>query len=407
MPDPTNQGAAAVRPGAGVVASAHPRASEAGAHMLANGGNAFDAAVAVAAALNVVEPYMSGLTGMGFATMWVAAEQRVRVLDFVPPIPRSFPADRFQKRAELLSGPAAVGPPGNLAGWCKLRQTYGKLPLARVLQPAIRLADDGFSLSAFGVEELTTYAPIHAAAPGYGEAFGKAFPVSDSPAIHRPDLAATLRLIGEEGPDVFYRGALARRMIAWLTELGGTLTMEDLSEIGPVWREPISASYRGLQIHLPPPPCEGFQMLLTLRILEGFDVAGLGRESPEHLDLVIRATRLAAGIRIANNLPDPKQLAALLSEEAVIALRDRVRAGGGMHGPTEQWICEPAPGGDPGHTTSFSVADDAGNLICVTQSLGSVFGSGVVIPGTGLCLNNFLYWADVQPGSPNRAKPGM
>jgi gamma-glutamyltranspeptidase/glutathione hydrolase len=96
-----------------------------------------------------------------------------------------------------------------------------------------------------------------------------------------------------------------------------------------------------------------------------------------------------------------------LADDAVAALRQRLRAGDGMHGPTDQWTSEAPPGADPGHTTSFSVADDAGNLICVTQSLGSVFGSGVVIPETGLCLNNFLYWADVQPGSPNRAKPGM
>ena len=177
--------------------------------------------------------------------------------------------------------------------------------------------------------------------------------------------------------------------------------------MAPVWREPISATYRGLRIHVPPPPCEGFQFLLTLRLLEGFDIAALEPLSADHLDLVIRAIRMAAGVRIADNRPDEARLRAILSDAHVEALRDRLRAGGGIEGPTEQWTSEPPPGGDPGHTTSFSVADREGNLVCITQSLGSVFGSGVAVPGTGVVLNNFLYWADVQPGSPNRASPGQ
>ncbi|KAA2211160.1 gamma-glutamyltransferase, partial [Teichococcus oryzae] len=123
--------------------------------------------------------------------------------------------------------------------------------------------------------------------------------------------------------------------------------------------------------------------------------------------LVIRATRIAAGVRIADNMPDETRLRAILSDENVRRLQDRLRAGGGMEGPTEQWTSEPPPGADPGHTTSFSIADHEGNLVCITQSLGSVFGSGVAVPGTGVLLNNFLYWADVQPGSPNLAKPGL
>src|SRR4051794_26873035 len=142
----------------GVVASAHVLASEAGGRILADGGNAFDAAVAVAACLNVVEPFMSGLAGMGYATMWVAAEQRVRVLDFVQPVPRSFPVQRFSKREQLARGPHSVGPPGNLAGWAELSRTYGGLPLARVFEPAIALAADGFPIGRFGAEQITEHA---------------------------------------------------------------------------------------------------------------------------------------------------------------------------------------------------------------------------------------------------------
>ena len=153
-------------------------------------------------------------------------------------------------------------------------------------------------------------------------------------------------------------------------------------------------------MHVPPPPCEGFQFLLTLRILEGFDLARLERNGVEHLDTVYRAIRLAAGVRIANNNPAPDKLARLLADDHVEKLRARVRDGRPIAGPTEQWIEPPAGGEDPGHTTSFSIADRDGNLVCVTQSLGSPFGSGIVVPGTGVCLNNFLYWTEVTPEQP-------
>ncbi|PZP39667.1 MAG: gamma-glutamyltranspeptidase [Azospirillum brasilense] len=397
--------------GAGMVASAHPRASQAGCEILEGGGNAFDAAVAVAAALNVVEPYMSGLAGMGFATMWVAAEARVRVLDFVPPIPRSFPAGRFTTREELLSGPAAVAAPGNLAGWCELHRTYGRMPLSEVLAPAIALAEQGFEFSAFGIAEVAEFGPAHAVAAGTGAAFSAAFPfhstIQSGEQVRAPMLAATLRQVVEGGADALYRGDLGMRFIAFLAEQGGTLTLDDLASVSPAWREPISVRYRGLLVHVPPPPCEGFQFLLTLRILEGFDIGALEPLSADHLDLVLRAIRLAAGARIADNMPDEARVGAILSDENVLALRERLRAGDGVQGPTEQWTGEPPPGADPGHTTSFSIADREGNLVCITQSLGSVFGSGVAVPGTGVLLNNFLYWADVQPGSPNLARPGQ
>jgi gamma-glutamyltranspeptidase/glutathione hydrolase len=180
--------------------------------------------------------------------------------------------------------------------------------------------------------------------------------------------------------------------------------MSDLEQVAPKWKDPVTVMYRGRVVHVPPPACEGFQFLLTLRILEGFDLAALERNGAEHLDIVYRAVRLAAGVRINNNNPDPQKLAQLLDEEHVESLRARVRDGRAIVGPTEQWM-EPV-GEDPGHTTSFSIGDRDGNLICVTQSLGSPFGSGVVVPGTGVCLNNFLYWAEVNPKSPNRTPPG-
>ena len=395
----------------GIVTAAHPLAAQAGARLLAQGGNAFDAAAATAAALNVVEPYMSGLAGQGLATCWIAAERRIRVLDFVPRVPQRFPIERFRSRDDLARGPLSAGVPGNLAGWAELVRAHGKKSLSDALVPAIGLARDGFALVEFNVEEMNEHGPSLKRYPAFYAEFAKTYmgggdKVEAGRLLKQPELARTLERLAAEGPQLLYRGALGRAIVAHLETLGGYMTMADLEAFAPRWKEPIAVGYRGRAVHVPPPPCEGFQFLLTLRILEGFDLGRLERNGVDHLDTVYRAIRLAAGVRINDNNPSPERLARLLADDHVEKLRTRVRDGKPVVGPTEQWMEPPAGGEDPGHTTSFSIADREGNLICVTQSLGSPFGSGVVVPGTGVCLNNFLYWTEVNPKSPNRTKPG-
>jgi gamma-glutamyltranspeptidase/glutathione hydrolase len=393
----------------GMVAAAHPLAAAAGARILGNGGNAFDAAAATAATLNVVEPYMSGLAGQGMATCYIAAEKRVRSLSFMARIPRKFPLERLTNREQVLRGPIAVGSPGNLAGWCEMVGTYGTKKLPELFAPAIHIARDGFSLIEFNVEEIgsaTSQLRGHAQlypewSRNYLDGMGGSRPAIGA-VLKQPDLAATLEALAAEGPGLLYGGALGKKVIERLAELGGCLTMDDLVDTKAEWLDPVAANYRGRTVHVPPPPCEAFQYLLTLRILEGFDLARMARNGTEHLDTVLRAIRLAAGVRIATGVPSAQKLAELLSDGHVDGLRARLRDGKPVDGPTEQWT---APASE-GHTTSFSIADRHGNMVCVTQSLGSVFGSGVVVPGTGVCLNNFLYWADVNPKSPNRVKPG-
>jgi gamma-glutamyltranspeptidase/glutathione hydrolase len=292
-----------------------------------------------------------------------------------------------------------------------LVRAHGKKSLGDAFVPAIGLARDGFPLVEFNVEEMNEHAPaLKRYAAFYGE-FAKTYmgggdKVAPGRVLKQPELARTLERVAAEGPGLLYGGSLGQAIVAHLESLGGYMTMADLAEFAPRWREPIAAVYRGHDVHVPPPPCEGFQFLLTLRILEGFDVGRLERNGIEHLDTVLRAIRLAAGVRINNNNPPPEKLARLLADDHVEALRRRVRDGRPVAGPSEQWMEPPAAGEDPGHTTSFSIADREGNLICVTQSLGSPFGSGIVVPGTGVCLNNFLFWTEVNPRSPNRTRPG-
>lgn len=396
----------------GVVAAAHPLAAAAGAKMLARSGNAFDAVVAVAATLNVVEPFMSSLAGMGLATCWIAKENRVRTLNFVPPIPTNFPYQNFSKRDEMQRGAHAVGTPGNLAGWAELNKRYGTLPFGDCLEPAIAIARDGYAITEFGAYETNATSPELAAHPAlyapwsrnYTDGSGK---VRLGWLSQQPDLARTYVAIAKHGPRHLYGGALGHALVDHVAASGGSVCMADLerafASIPENWREPATASYRDLQVNLPPPPCEGFQMLLALRILDGFELGGMPNNGIDHLDTVLRAIRLAAGERITHNNPEPSKLAELLSDAHVAKLRARVRDGAAIEGPTEQWVGMPA---GEHHTTSMSVGDAEGNLVCLTNSIGSPFGSGVIVPGTGVTLNNFLYWADVQPHSPHRSKPG-
>ncbi len=394
----------------GMVAAAHPLAAQAGARLLAQGGNAFDAAAATTAALNVVEPYMSGLAGMGMATCYVAAEKRIRTLDYITRIPGKFPAGKFTTREQMSRGAHSSGTPGNLAGWCELVRAHGRKSLAEVFAPAIALARDGFPLVEFNTSGINNSAQALKDLPffdewnrNYTDGTGS---VKAGHVLRQPELARTYEAIASEGPGYLYGGKLGQAMAQHLQSLGGCITVDDLEAVKPVWLEPLSASYRNVVVHSLPPPCEAFQYLLTLRILDGFDLASLEPNGVEHLDIVWRAIRLAAGERIARNNPKPDVLARIMSEDNVGKLRARVSDGKPVEGPTEQWVAPQPVNLDREHTTSTSIADRDGNVVCITQSLGALFGSGVVIPGTGVCMNNFLYWGDVDVSATNPLLPG-
>ncbi len=394
----------------GMVAAAQPLAAQAGARLLAAGGNAFDAAAAAAAALGVVEPFYSGLAGMGAATCFVAAEARVRTLDFISRVPLGFPEGRFHARAELARGPMACGAPAALAGWCELVTRHGRKRLPEVLAPAIALAREGVPMAPLGAATLASATEALSALPFFAD-WRQTYHghLSGAPGVgqvqRQPDLARTLELIAAEGPGHLYGGPLGRALVEHVQAMGGCLALQDLAAVQPAWLDPATAPYRDLILHTPPPPCEGFQFLLTMRILAGFDLAAMARDGAEHLDHVWRAIRLAAGRRIAHNKPGPEELAELLGDASVEKLRELVRAPEPVTGPTEQW--QPAAvEAAREHTTSFVAADREGNVVAITQSLGSAFGCGVVVPGTGVCLNNLLAWGDADPRGGNPLHPG-
>ena len=398
-------GRPSIRANSGMVAAAHPLAANAGAEMLRRGGNAFDAVAATAVTLNVVEPFMSGLAGAGAATFLRAGTGEVACIDFIPPAPTGLNPMKMDG-AVAMTGPLASCPPGNLAGWYELQNRYGKLSFPDVLQPAICLASDGYPVSKFFVAE-TVDQNDRIQDPEWHRVFepDRGWKPGDILKLH--DLAGTLEKIAEQGVGYLYAGELGERLTRHMQLVGGEIAPSDLQAVEPLIETPIKATYRDRLIHVPPPPAESFQFLLALRILDSFDIESLGLLSAPHLDLVFRAIRIAAGLRIKHNRCSPKDAEALLAD--VAAQVDRAGDGVPVVGPTEKWSGDADYIADAAkeNTTSISVADAEGNMVCLTQSLGSAYGSGVMVPGTGVILNNFLNWTDLDPASPNALQPGQ
>ena len=400
----------------GMIASAHPLASVAGLRILIDGGNAIDAVVAVAAALNVVEPYMSGLGGDGYMHIYSAREREHTVLDYMGRAPYGATFEALSDPESRARGPRSPIIPGACGGWLAALERYGTMDAAAVFQPAIEYAEQGFPLTVnnayfteFSVPEMLrypstaeTYLP-HGRAPLAGEL------------MTQLDLANSMRAIAEGGADVFYRGEIGGKLVRYMEENGGLITQRDLTDFAVEWQEPVSVSYRGYQVFAPPPPCQAVQYLETLNIMEGFDVAAMGHNHAATLHRFIEAAKLAQADRNEYVGIDNPPTAGLLSKEFAAQRRAEIGAqarpcGGERY--TSEKMADEVLAGDPRSwmrsecTTHFSVIDAAGNAVAVTQSLGAGFGSAVVIPGTGIALNNFLNWMDSDPQSPNAVAPG-
>ena len=282
----------------GVVASSQPLATGAGLAVLQRGGNAIDAAVTTAAMLNVVEPMMTGIGGDMFAIVWIAAEQRMVGLNASGRagtlMTREAMVNRGHERMPY-SGAETITVPGALAGWQLLLDSYGTISLAEALEPAIRTAEQGFPVSPVivdfweGAQEMLrrddgareTFLSDRERAPRVGEWFSN------------PDFARTLRLIAEGGPDVLYRGELGQKVVDQVAELGGFLTIDDLRAHRVDWVKPISVPYRGYRLFELPPNGQGIAALEMLRLLEPFDLKGMGHNSVAYLHHLIEAKKLA------------------------------------------------------------------------------------------------------------------
>jgi gamma-glutamyltranspeptidase/glutathione hydrolase len=398
----------------GAVASAHPLASMAGIRMLLEGGNAVDAAVAVGSTLNVVEPFMSSAGGIGLMLISRAKGRERHVLDFIGRAPRA--ADPARATGdELVGGPKSCATPGNLGGWLAALERFGSMPRSRVLAPAIEHAENGVPLSFMNVQFFEQgRATLGRSAEAQRLYLGTGAPRPGQVVTYK-ELGATLRQIAEGGAEVFYRGPIAQAIARAVTEAGGWLSEADLAAFAPEWREPISITYRGGEVCSVPPPFSAFQMLETLNILEGFDVAGWGHNSVEYLHHLIEAIKLASADRLAYAYSPGVPVGGLVSKAYAESQRKRIDPARAAVSEGERFDAARLPGqireGHPAdfmheQTTHFACADAEGTVVSVTQTLGVPFGSGVAIPGTGLVLNNILMWMDRDPASPNVLQPG-
>jgi len=398
---------APVPPRQAAIASANAYATDAGLEVLAQGGNAFDAAVAVSATLGLVEPESSGIGGGGLMLLHLADGDRDVFVDARERAPLAATRDMYldasgQVRPKSsIDGPLAAAIPGLPAGLAHLSEKYGRVPLSVSLAPAIRLARKGWVMNAKTAQVLPWRSEVLAQSPGARELFlRKGKPVEAGQVLKNPDYARTLERLARDGREGFYAGSLARRLVDGVRGAGGIWTVEDLAQYRVVEREPLRFSHRGFQLVTAPPPSSGGVALAEiLNVLSGYDYPVMAQG--ERIHLVVEAMRRAYRDR-AQFLGDPDfvdvPLARMMSLDFAAGLRASIHP----HKATPSSLLPPVgPARERPDTTHFSIIDTEGNLAAVTQTVNLTFGNAFAVPGTGFVLNNEMDDFSAAPGVPN------
>ena len=398
-----------------MVVSAHPKASEAGLSMLRRGGNAVDAAVATAFAISVVEPFAAGIGGGGFLLLHQGQSSEIKALDFRERAPlratRNMYLDREGKvRAKKsVDGYLAAAVPGPVAGLYEAHRRYGKLPWQEVIKPAIRLAQDGFVISSvLSWRSMQVYEKrknVILNNPAARQIFtrkGALYAPGDR--LLQRDLARTLQAIAIN-PQSFYTGDIARAIAADMAKNGGLITLKDLKSYKPIWRTPLCGTFRSSRVcSMPPPSSGGVHLLQILNIIGNTDLKSKGWHHPDTLHLLVEAMRIAYADR-SENLGDPdfvKVPVAALTSRAYAAKRrqeilmDRASQVLPVDQKTLQRFSKESP-----DTSHLTVVDESRNAVSLTFTINYGFGSGVVVPGTGILLNDEMDDFAAAPDVPN------
>lgn len=395
-------------PGVAAIASAHPLATEAGHEVLRAGGNAFDAAVAISAALMVVEPSSSGFLGGGMYLLHQAGDGRNVVIDAREVAPAAATHDMFLDaegnpvRGLSTNTALAAGIPGEAAGLALLQEKYGRLTLRQTLAPAIRLARQGFQMyprlaATIAFKKSQLMKSPEAAAIWLRN--GEALPVGAR--VRQPQLARTLERLADRGMEDLYKGELARTLVAGVQKMGGLWTLEDLAGYRAVEREPIVARYHDATVvSVPPPSAGGIALAEALNVLAGYDFSKIDEVTRKHL--IIEAMRRMHRDR-ALYLGDPAftdvPVDLLTDPQYAAGMRTAIR----LDRATPSALLAAAPDQDaPGmDTTHFSVLDAEGNRVAATITVNLGLGSGLMVEGTGMLLNNEMDDFSMKPGVPN------
>jgi gamma-glutamyltranspeptidase / glutathione hydrolase len=392
----------------GMVVTANRQASEAGVAMLRQGGNAVDAAIAASFVVSVTRPQSTGIGGGGFLLLYRAADKETVAVDFRERAPLKATAHMFVRDGNAVpalsrNGALAVAVPGLVAGLIDVQKRYGTLPLSTVMAPAIRLADDGFPVYAQLEQALTYRAQLLRESPATRAIyFREDRPLRAGELLVQKDLAKTLRAVAAAGKEAFYRGKVAEALIQEVQRRGGLITQADLDRYRVIDRMPVIGAYRDTRIHTMPPPSSGALLVQMLRVLSGFSLQQFGFHSPKAVHLQTETLRLAFRDR-ARYLGDPDfveiPLKEILSPEYANRLRARINLVKAT--PSEGIPTVPVGKIESTNTTHLSVLDKDGNAVATTQTVNLFFGSGVMVPGTGVLLNNEMDDFSAQPGNPN------
>ncbi len=412
----------------GMVASGHPLASEAGLRVLKSGGNAVDAAIATWAVQGLAEPMMTGLGGDMLVMIYLAKTHEVKFINGTGFAPMAATIDLYKSKGGIpASGPLSVSVPGAVGGAELAVKKYGTKSLSDVLAPAVELAADGFPVTDHLANSLRSSRELLSKYPSSTKIWfldGKPLVAGDR--VIQKDLAQTLRQIGTAGSAAFYKGSIAKATAGYMKANDGLITEGDLAKYQAYEDQPVQVNYKGVDVYECPPNSQGFVMLQALNILEGFDLRSMGHNSAPYLHTVTEALKLAFADR-NRYVGDPKfvppiPMKELLSKEYAAARRalihpDKAIQGeapaGDAHGKiTYAWSASvpteigPAPVESYGLTTYLAVVDKDRNMVSITSSLLSVFGSGMVVEGAGYFLNNRMAYFYLDPNDVNALVPG-
>ena len=394
----------------GMVVTAHQLATKVGVDVLKRGGNAVDAAVAVGYALAVTHPQAGNLGGGGFM-MIRTKEGKVTAIDFREMAPAAATRDMFLDEQgnpdskKSLTSHLASGTPGTVAGFSLALEKYGSLPLKKVVQPAIKLARQGFTVNDALADDLKTYGsevlPNHDTSKAIFWKEGE--PLKKGDKLVQANLAKSLELIAEKGPDGFYKGTTAEQIAQEMSKNGGLITKEDLANYKAVERTPVSGDYRGYQVYsMPPPSSGGIHIIQILNILENFDLAKYGFGSADAMQVMAEAEKYAYADR-SEYLGDPDFVKvpwqALTSKAYAKSIAEQIDVNKAR--PSSQIRPGKLEPYESNQTTHFSVVDKEGNAVAVTYTLNTVFGSGIVAGNTGILMNNQMDDFSAKPGVPN------
>jgi len=411
----------------GMVASGHILASEAGVEIMKQGGNAIDAAVATAFALNVVEGNASGMGGGGFMVIRFAETKEVIALDYREMAPKASTKDMFfskQAQDEEWSayGGKSVGVPGWLKGMTYALEKYGTMTLAQVAAPAIRFAEEGFVPFPKQIEYIKDAFEVLSKYndPESIPFFVDGLPLPVGEKLLQPELGKTIRLIAEKGPDVLYGGELGEAVVAAANKAGGIMTIDDLKNYQMYIRKPIEGTYRGYKIYsMPPASSGGTHIVQFLNVMENFDVKKMGHNSPELLHIIAETQKMLYADRakyMADTAFTKVPLIGLANKEYAKTIVARISEKPQLEGieagdpwPFDGAVRASYQGGLPDShysTVHLSVVDEGGNIVASTNTINYYFGSGIIVPGYGVLLNDQMDDFASNPESVNAPEPG-